>query len=100
MGRARCEKHGYQGMSASYCRHVDAALEQGAVGELNLVEFEVDVADDGTLLLEYVFCESCAASIGVTAGGVVSGERVESKDFPWNTARCAACFADWKNARG
>ena len=99
MGLERCETHGDQ-QGPMCCEHVGAAA-RGATGIQpgDCVEFEVDLGDDGEILLPYVICAPCAERFSLSSGKRYSGAFAEKRGtMPWVAPTCVMCVDSWRIA--
>src|SRR5689334_5731554 len=77
MGRELCAIHGRQ-TGPLCCSHIRAAAHGAAdVAPIGATQFEVDLTDDGTVLLPHVVCSACPQSFGLVRDSRVSGAVAE-----------------------
>ena len=81
------------------CEHVLGAIAGRAhLSSDAVVEFAVDLGDDGSMVLPYVVCPACAAHFGLRAGMVLSGESIDRVEMPSVVPSCLGCFAVWRGS--
>ena len=81
------------------CEHVLGAIAGRATLSADaVIEFVVDLDNDGSIVLPYVVCASCAARCGLQASTILSGEFVDRMEMPNVVPSCPACFAVWRGS--
>jgi hypothetical protein len=99
MGLVRCSRHGDQ-IGPLTCDHIHS--EHHAIpDEIEaFVQFQIDLVDDGSVLLDAALCANCAKTVPVSSGETVSGRRSEERDFPYVAPICGLCFAELRRSHG
>jgi hypothetical protein len=94
MGLVRCDRHGDQ-TGPLTCDHVASAVRFESDLAETLVDFNIDMTDDGTGLLAVLACAPCARRVPASQGALIPSNRSEEPDFPYVVPACERCLTEW-----